>query len=102
MNTYGSVVDVNTRFTSIITGTGVVDAFRVRWVVTVTFQRVWGGRKGENREGEGGRGREREERRREREGKKEREKARRGKVWQSDDLQPTPQAQTPYINTARL
>ena len=94
MNFYGSVVvEVHTGFTSIFSITAIVDA-TFSLVLTVTFQQVWGGRKGEKRGGEGRReeregregGRKGEkrggegERRREREGegRKEREKARRG------------------------
>ena len=53
MNFYGSVVvEVHTGFTSIFSITAIVDA-TFSLVLTVTFQQVWGGRKGEKRGGEG-------------------------------------------------
>ena len=70
MNFYGSVVvEVHTGFTSIFSITAIVDA-TFSLVLTVTFQQVWGGRKGEKRGGEG--------RREEREGREGGRKGRKG------------------------
>ena len=70
MNFYGSVVvEVHTGFTSIFSITAIVDA-TFSLVLTVTFQQVWGGRKGEKRGGEGRRDR--------REGREGGRKGRRG------------------------